>query len=105
MEEIMQLEFPFTRDGALYAYNTAQRKQMLSDYMLQLKPSDNPHYIITNKNEFIAKWIDKGNARIFAERNYDKYFGHTVEVQNPAVVLNWKVNKLFGLENRLQKEE
>ena len=78
----MQIEFPFTRNGALYLYNIEQEKHINKLYMQHFRETKNPHYIRT-KQQFIFEYINNGGAKKFAEENSDKYFENVVEKQTP----------------------
>jgi len=93
----MQYEFPFTRVGALQLYNQAQTNYVRQLYFQEIrdrgygfKPSPLP--------QFLADFILKGNARLYAEKNSEFYFKDCVENQTEE-----SIRRFNTLEDKLKR--
>lgn len=102
MRDPMQLEFPFTNNGALLAYNTAQREHLNRLYNEHFMSTKNSHYI-KSRDEFIQDYVKNGGAKAFAEVMSEHYFQHAVERQNDAVWDKWIDNKLYPADHPIYK--
>ena len=86
---MQQLEFPFTRRGALQHYNMAQRGHMQKLYTEFLQNSS----LESTKERWHAweiMYVDSGMAKEYSQSHRDYLDIDTVEAQNERVLNNWK---------------
>lgn len=88
---MIQLEFPFTVDGALYKYNKLQREYFIGLYeghkALQVEPRDVKfsEFLIHNVPIFAPIFSKKYSAEIFTD---------LVERQNETTLQLWSENDI-----------
>jgi len=102
MRDMLQKEFPFTSNGALDAYNHAQREHINKEYRKHFMEEKNPHYIM-KKDDFIHYFITQGGAHEFSKKHSHTYFQHAVERYNDEVWDAWIDNKLFPEDHPIYK--
>ena len=95
MIQMLQLEFPYTRDGALNAYNEAQLSNMRVMYNNLINEQQNPHYIPNSFEEFILNNISY-QGPLFARQNSHLYMDKAVEKQTNKALDSWMDNRLHG---------
>ena len=99
-----QLEFPFTRNGALLRYVTDEVAHINKLFRNHISVTKNYHYI-RSKDQFIMNYVSNGGAKEYAKQHSDAYFKDVVEKENDLVLRKWKDNNLFpnwkGLESKL----
>lgn len=85
----MQLEFLFTKQGALLAYNIAQIKEAERHYQQCQELSYTQFYT--------KEWIGLGKAQQFSQQYMRQYTTETLwENENDDVKRKWQENKLHG---------
>ena len=101
---MMQLEFPFTRNGALLRYVTAETKYIKELYKEYTSKAFGSNYVMP-LNSFIEQYVLTGGAKRYGERHSQEYFKDVVEKENGLVLRKWNDNNLFpnwrGLESKL----
>ena len=97
-----QMEFPFTRNGALHRYNEAQRNHIISLWKDHMRDTKNYHYI-KDLDKFTFDYVRNGGAQAFAEVMSEHYFSTTVERQSDDVWDRWIDNKLHSPDHIIYK--
>jgi len=88
---MQQLEFPFTRTGALQQYNHRQVHHMTSLYKEFVRNSDLRHSE-SLWNTWVETYVDR--QAVTYEGKYGIPTSTLVEYQNEKVLAKWKANKL-----------
>ena len=109
MLDMIQLEFPFTRQGALERYNSDQVDFFKAKYAQYYLDTDNPHYL-----KPFEEWVGENVqelAKYFSKNFSHLYFANTVESDNDTVWDAWVDNKLhdnhtiyINLEDKLNND-
>lgn len=100
----MQLEFPFTKQGAIFAYNSLQSARIKS--LFENQPSSS---YLDNYELFVQQYCNNGEAKAFYDRYAKTYFSGLVEESNARTLDKWDRNHLvparwYHGQSRISKE-